>query len=186
MKEMVEEVANAPALYRPSRFWEFLGGLNEQMLSEHGLENLKRTVAQNYYNWLVVGTKDNQFRNAFRHWLSRPTLAPFFSSIEPLDFLKTIGKQRRLGWKEAQLYKLFVGFVWELAPRGRPDRAHANAGGAAGRQSDPDPAQGPAHLAGPRQLDPRGEHHARSAAGPGGRAEDRRRARDGRTRRTGP
>ena len=115
MKEMVEEVANAPALYRPSRFWEFLGGLNEQMLSEHGLENLKRTVAQNYYNWLVVGTKDNQFRNAFRHWLSRPTLAPFFSSIEPLDFLKTIGKQRRLGWKEAQLYKLFVGFVWELA-----------------------------------------------------------------------
>lgn len=115
MKDMVEEVAKAPALYRPSRFWEFLGGLNEQMLSEHGLENLKRTVAQNYYNWLVVGTEDNQFRNVFRHWLSHPTLAPFLNSIEKLDFVKTIGVQKQLGWKEELLYKLFVGFLWELA-----------------------------------------------------------------------
>lgn len=115
MKAMVEEVAGASALYRPSKFWEMLGGLNEQMLAEHGLENLKRTVAQNYYNWLVVGTEDNQFRNVLRHWLSHPTLAPFLNAIEKLDFVKTIGKQRRLGWKEALLYKLFVGFLWELA-----------------------------------------------------------------------
>ena len=115
MKAMVEEIAAAPALYRPSKFWEMLGGLNEQMLSEHGLENLKRTVAQNYYNWLVVGTEDNQFRNAFRHWLTQPTLAPFLNSSERLDFVRTIGKQRRLGWKETLLYKLFVGFLWEFA-----------------------------------------------------------------------
>jgi putative sugar O-methyltransferase len=115
MDAMVAEVAGASALYRPSRFWEFLGGLNEQMLSEHGLENLKRTVAQNYYNWLVVGTEDNQFRNVFRYWLSHPTLAPFLNSMEGLGFVKTIGPQKRLGWKEEMLYKLFVGFLWELA-----------------------------------------------------------------------
>lgn len=115
MDAMVEELANASALYRPSRFWEYLGGLNEQMLSEHGLENLKRTVAQNYYNWLVVGTEDNQLRNVFRHWLSHPTLTPFLNSMAGLGFVKIQGALQRLGWKEEFLYKLFVGFLWELA-----------------------------------------------------------------------
>lgn len=116
MQAMVEEVDASPALYRPSRFWEILGRQNEQMLSEHGLENLKRTVAQNYFNWLVVGTRNNQFRNVFLHWLSHPTMAPFLNSMDRLDFLRTnSGMEERIGRKEEFFYKLFVGFLWELA-----------------------------------------------------------------------
>jgi putative sugar O-methyltransferase len=115
MDAMVEEVGSSSAPYRPSRFWEVIGRQNEQMLSEHGLENLKRTVAQNYFNWLVIGAEDNQFRNVLRHWLSHPTLAPFLNSMERLRFVKTIGVQKRLSRKQEFLYKLFVGLLWELA-----------------------------------------------------------------------
>jgi len=115
LQAMVDEVGRASALYRPSRLWEFMGGLNDQMLSEHGLQNLKRTVAQNYYNWLVVGTQDNQFRNMVRYWLSRPSLTPFLNSTEGLGFVRTIRAKLGLGWKEELLYKLFVGTLWELA-----------------------------------------------------------------------
>jgi putative sugar O-methyltransferase len=115
LQAMVDEVGAASVLYRPSRFWECVGGLNEQMLSEHGLENLKLTVAQNYFNWLVVGTQDNQFRNMVRYWLSHPSLAPFLNSMDGLEFVRVLGAKLRLGWKEELLYKLFVGFLWELA-----------------------------------------------------------------------
>jgi putative sugar O-methyltransferase len=118
MNDMVQEVANAAAVYRPSRFWEILGSQNEQMLSEHGLENLKRTVAQNYFNWLVIDTEGNQFRNVLRDWISHPTLAPFLNSMEGLDFVRTtVGLEKGIGWKQELLYKLFVGFLWELACR---------------------------------------------------------------------
>ena len=121
LQPMVDEVRNASDLYRPSRFWEQLGGENEQMLSRHGMENFKRTVGQNYFNWLVIHPKNAQLRNVFRDWRAHPTLAPLFNTMEPLDFLHSaVGLERnisRIGWREAFLYKLFVGMLWELACR---------------------------------------------------------------------
>jgi putative sugar O-methyltransferase len=116
MDAMVEEVGRASALYRPSRFWEIVGPQNEKMLSDYGLENLKRTVATNYFNWLVLDTKNNQLRNVLRYWLRHPTMAPFLNSMDELGFIRTIsGIEKQFGWKETLLYKLFVGLLWELA-----------------------------------------------------------------------
>jgi putative sugar O-methyltransferase len=121
MQSMVNEVRNASDLYRPSRFWDLLGGENEQMLSQHGMENLKRTVGQNYFNWLVLHPRNAQLRNVCRDWRAHPTLAPFLNSMEPLDFLHSaVGLEMgitRIGWREEFLYKLFVGMLWELACR---------------------------------------------------------------------
>ena len=116
---MVDEVSNSSDLYRPSKFWDLLGKQNLQMLSAHGMENFKRTVGQNYFNWLVIHPENTQLRNVFRHWRKHPTLAPFLNTIEPLDFLHSaVGLERnitRIGWREEFLYKLFVGMLWELA-----------------------------------------------------------------------
>jgi hypothetical protein len=42
-------------------------------------------------------------------------MAPFLNSMAELDFVRTTaGLEGRTGWKEKLLYKLFVGFLWEL------------------------------------------------------------------------
>ena len=113
---MADEIESAAALYRPSRFWENLNGINLEMLSDHGPENFKRTVAQNYFNWLVISKGDNQFRSVFAAWRRNLSLRPFLNVLEIPHLLRTtIGLERRVGAKELFIYKLFVGMLWELA-----------------------------------------------------------------------
>ena len=116
LETMFHEIECAAPVYRPSRFWENLNKINLSMLSEHGLENLKRTVAQNYFNWLVIRGADNQLRRVFAAWLRRPSLQPFLNVLERPELLKTtMGLEKEVGRKELLIYKLFVGMLWEIA-----------------------------------------------------------------------
>lgn len=116
---MLEEVAAAAPLYRPSRFWENLNAINLSMLSDHGLSNFKRTVAQNYFNWLVIRRNDSQFRRVFDAWLRKPSLQPLFNTLETPELLKTIiGLEKEVKSKQLLIYKLFVGMLWETTLRG--------------------------------------------------------------------
>jgi putative sugar O-methyltransferase len=59
-------------VYLPSKFWEQLNQKNILQLESAGLQNIKRTVAQNYFTW-VVGLRNDQFRHlairtGFRGW----------------------------------------------------------------------------------------------------------------------
>jgi len=116
---MLDEVRRSSELYRPSHFWDHYGRQNALMLAEHGFENLKRTLAQNYYNWLVTSFDNNQLCNVLRYWRGHPTVRPLLNRIEPITALHaTSGEERRVihfGPKERFLYKLFVGCLWELA-----------------------------------------------------------------------
>lgn len=114
-QDMVDAVASGPEIYRPSRFWDELSRVNVSMLSELGLENFKRTVAQNYFNWLIISRHDNQFRSVLRHWLRHPTLRPLFSRMQPPDLIRTtIGLEKHIGRRQLLIYKWFVGMLWEL------------------------------------------------------------------------
>jgi hypothetical protein len=75
VKEMSAEVQDGPAVYRPSRFWERMAGVNERQLSEHGLDSFKRTVNQNYFNWLISNPRDPQYRALIKDWLTHPVPA---------------------------------------------------------------------------------------------------------------
>jgi putative sugar O-methyltransferase len=117
-RRMVTEVRDSPALYRPSRFWESLNGVNASWLDEFGLENFKRTVSQNYFNWLIVATRDPQFHAVLRQWVRHPSLRPFRTQMSPPDLLRTTdGLERRFGWYQRLVYRLFVGMQWEVARR---------------------------------------------------------------------
>ncbi len=59
--EMMDELETAP-LYLPSEFWRDINQTNMAMLWNQGIENFKRTIAQNYYNWLVHKSDDPQLR----------------------------------------------------------------------------------------------------------------------------
>lgn len=132
MREMVTEVAASPGLYRPSKFWVDLNEINQAMLDELGLENLKRTLAQNYFNWLVTSRQDPQYQAVRSLWTRRPTLRPYLNRLEEPRLLKTLqpylsqlekpsmpatamGTAPAIGPRELRTYKLFVGMLWEYS-----------------------------------------------------------------------
>lgn len=113
-----QDVAAGPEVYRPGDFWDQLIDQNLEMLQTHGIANFKRTVSNNYYNWLVTSLHDPQIQRAVRRWLERPSLAPLLNRLEerPSDLRTTdradaYSLSRFASWR----YKCFVGAAWEAA-----------------------------------------------------------------------
>jgi len=55
LKNMFYEINNAPSLYKPGKFWIYYMFWNALQIECSGIENFKRTVNNNYFNW----TSDN-------------------------------------------------------------------------------------------------------------------------------
>src|SRR5262249_44905394 len=79
--DMMGELVAAGPLFSPSAFWHALNEDNRRMLVEEGLANFKRTVSNNYFNWLITDHKSAPFRHAFRQWLRRPDLLPMLTRL---------------------------------------------------------------------------------------------------------
>jgi hypothetical protein len=80
--DMAAELEADDPVFLPSAFWRDLNDKNRRMLEEEGLANFKRTVSQNYFNWLVADRKSHLFRHALRQWCRRPNLLPLLSRLE--------------------------------------------------------------------------------------------------------
>ncbi len=132
LQAMIAEVERGPSIYRPSRFWADVNAINQTMLDELGMENFKRTLAQNYFNWLVTNKNDPQFKAIRRRWFARPSLQPYLNRMETPSLLKTLqpylqklaapsmsrgamGSEPVIGPRELGIYKLFVGMLWEYS-----------------------------------------------------------------------
>jgi putative sugar O-methyltransferase len=118
--DMQRGLASAPLIYQPGNYWEAVVSQNLEMLDSSGVENFKRTVSNNYYNWLVTSLRDGQMRHAIADWLLHPTLSPLVNRLdEPIAGLRTTSHyghfvlSRGASWR----YKFFVGAIWELARR---------------------------------------------------------------------
>jgi len=116
---MTEEVMSGPAIYRPSRFWDRLNETNRRQIVEVGFASFKRTVNQNYFNWLIVGSRHPQFRRLLRSWLSRPRPSVFFPRLSDWedievrdDGVQPFQRRRPRIW-----YAWFVALFWEFARR---------------------------------------------------------------------
>jgi putative sugar O-methyltransferase len=118
---MRRHLASAPEIYRPGEFWDDLIAVNLEMLESEGIANFKRTVSNNYYNWLVTSIRDPQVQRAIRSWLERPALAPLINNLEePATGLRTLDREHSYGLSRTAswLYKFCVGAMWETACRG--------------------------------------------------------------------
>ena len=115
--DMVAEIESAEEIYRPSRYWTSLCEKNLAMLQAEGIENFKRTLAQNYFNWLVISPYDPQFQSAFKRWPLHWSLRPLTNRLQAFDKLWTIEaeKGKPLKWIHRFFYKTFVGLLWEYA-----------------------------------------------------------------------
>ena len=59
-----------------------LDALNTEQVERLSLSYFKRSVNQNYFNWLPTTLGDNQMRRLLWHWLQRPTFVPFRSRMD--------------------------------------------------------------------------------------------------------
>ena len=66
IQEMVDVLAKAKPIVRPSQFWTELNQKNIDQLKQEGYENFKQTIARHYFTW-VVGLRDAQMRFLFQH-----------------------------------------------------------------------------------------------------------------------
>ena len=53
LEEMLQEIDRAPQEVLPSKYWVELNKKNLEQLQKSGLENFKRTLALNYFTFLV-------------------------------------------------------------------------------------------------------------------------------------
>jgi putative sugar O-methyltransferase len=115
--DMSVEVEGGPAIYRPSRYWENLSNQNSGQLAGAGYESFKRTINQNYFNWLVKHPRDTQFRNVLKGWIRHPTPAVGVARLVDGSGVYMNGhnvfqkRRTRLG------YSVFVAMLWEHARR---------------------------------------------------------------------
>ncbi|HEV2980614.1 MAG TPA: putative sugar O-methyltransferase, partial [Solirubrobacteraceae bacterium] len=92
---------------------------NLEMLESEGIANFKRTVSNNYYNWVVHTAGDPQLKRAVANWLRHPTPGPLINRMGTADGLRMLGRPDKitLQGRERWRYKFFVGEAWEVARR---------------------------------------------------------------------
>ena len=61
LDQMFDELDREGGIFRPSEFWQSLNAKNVEQLNREGIHNIKRTLAQNYFTW-VIGWRHDQFR----------------------------------------------------------------------------------------------------------------------------
>lgn len=106
---MFDALSNGNPIYHPSKFWEELNEKNVRQLESGGLQNIKQTIARNYFTW-VVGRRDQQFRFLARHTklLSWPAILKGIFSHDP-SFPLNQREQRQL--------IIFTRMLWKFAER---------------------------------------------------------------------
>jgi putative sugar O-methyltransferase len=106
---MFECLSRGNPIYLPSKFWEALNAKNLQQLEARGLANIKQTVAQNYFTW-VIGHTDQQFRYLARHTnlLAWPAILRGIFNHNP-SFPLNRSQQREL--------MIFTRMLWKFTER---------------------------------------------------------------------
>ena len=119
---MTDCLSAGDPVYVPSKFWEELNSTAVKQLEVDGVENLKQTVALNYFTW-VVGQQHEQFRYLlenmssfawpsilYRLWRRRIT-ASIAYRLTPRDV-----SSRLLRDQQVEMTVL-TNMLWELARR---------------------------------------------------------------------
>jgi putative sugar O-methyltransferase len=114
---MADAVLSGPEFLRPSRFWQLLVDTNLAMIRKYGIDNFKRTVAQNYYNWLVTNPIDPQFRRAFASASPIGIARAIQTKCHPTTLWTSedADKEINLSWFQRRVYSFFVGLIWSVA-----------------------------------------------------------------------
>lgn len=123
LQEMLSHIEGCDGVFRPSEFWNYFDDHNISQLISGGIENFKRTINQNYYNWLPTDPSDNQFKSLLRLSAEHASADAFLAEFAKDDaFVESVFEQAPLGSRAAkEIYRLFVGMLWEHARKSSPN-----------------------------------------------------------------
>jgi putative sugar O-methyltransferase len=109
LRSMFDCFSKGDQIYLPSKFWEFYNDKNIKQIEIEGIENIKQTVARNYFTWLI-GIKDNQF-----HYLLRNTQILSWPSIifGPPAYVSCMN----LSWTQRVELAIFTRMLWRNVER---------------------------------------------------------------------
>lgn len=107
VEEMFTALKKGPKEVMPSLYWDYLNEKNIKELSDSGFQNFKRTIALNYFTW-VVTPFDKQLIGLAKR-------LPFSSLISAIYKTCTTPKHDLLNRKKSLSYTLLTHLVWEQA-----------------------------------------------------------------------
>jgi putative sugar O-methyltransferase len=122
LEEMLRHIERLPEPLQPSAFWRHFIEKNLDQLRRCGLSEFKRTINQNYFNWVPRASDNNQFRRLAALWAERPSLVPFEVEIEAPETLEGFFDTNPMHQPERlALYRAFVALLWHHACETDPD-----------------------------------------------------------------
>lgn len=122
LDQMTAHVQAAPEAFRPSAFWTTFQDQNRKQILASGINNFKRTINQNYFNWIPLGPQDNQFRALLRLTADFPSTEAFQAEIGDIGNLSSFFADDPLGSPgDREIYRLFVGMLWQYTKLSYPN-----------------------------------------------------------------
>ena len=116
---MWAEMERAPAIVQPSDFWRSLNERNTRQLDDLGFARFKRTVNQNYFNWVPHTLRDDQLRAMVKHALHRPRPQVLTAKLGDVSTLE-VGDERANPFdsgRARRVHALFLALLWEYVRR---------------------------------------------------------------------
>lgn len=114
MQEMFHALSNAPNEILPSKFWVELNNRNLTQLEEQGYENFKRTIALNYFTWLV-SFSDEQIKYLRKNL---GLLSVIKSTLRAL----LSGRHEYFSKKQSLEYNFLTNMLWEYVTKNDNER----------------------------------------------------------------
>jgi putative sugar O-methyltransferase len=116
LAEMASAFGPKDSRYIPSQFWTQLNAINTAQLSAGGFHNFKRTINQNYFNWVPNDLQNNQVRTLLKLWADAPNPTPIATTVEgPADLWNMFDQNVLDTAVKTKTYAFFVGLLWWFA-----------------------------------------------------------------------
>lgn len=118
LQQLYADHLSGPDIYHASKFWDMLNQLNIEWLKTDGLDNFKRTVNNNYFNWMVQ-SRSVYFRNMARIYLTKMIhhpgrMLPMFSvNVGDMRHRTYVSKVTSATYLQRKLYALYLLFLHE-------------------------------------------------------------------------
>jgi putative sugar O-methyltransferase len=118
-------------IYRASKFWEMLCDLNISWLKADGIDNFKRTVNNNYFNWMV-NSDSNYFKsvsgNFYRRLIKNPRNLIFklFAKLPPTEVKTYTQGSYRFSRGDRRIYAKYLIILNDYVIRNDQDNLFQN------------------------------------------------------------
>jgi putative sugar O-methyltransferase len=117
LDKMYKDHLAGPDVYHASKFWEKLNQINIDWLKKDGLNNFKRTVNNNYFNWMVT-TKSDYYKNVSRFYFRNIIRNPLrissllTTSIGEMYHRTYVSTNTQVSYFQRKVYAFYLVFLY--------------------------------------------------------------------------